>query len=46
VSSADALALLRAHAYSLGRDLDDLASAVVNRELPLEQLAFGGDIIR
>jgi hypothetical protein len=45
VSSADALALLRAHAYSLGRDLDDLASAVVNRELPLEQLAFGEDII-
>jgi hypothetical protein len=46
VSSADALALLRAHAYSLGRDLDDLASAVLNRELPLEQLALDEDIIR
>jgi hypothetical protein len=40
VTSADALALLRAHAYSSGRDLDDLAAHVVNGDVPLEQLAF------
>jgi hypothetical protein len=40
VTSADALALLRAHAYSECRDLDDLAAHVLNRDVPLEDLAF------
>jgi hypothetical protein len=40
VTSTDALALLRGHAYSEGRDLDDLAVHVLNGDVPLEQLAF------
>jgi hypothetical protein len=36
VTSADALALLRAHAYADGRDLDDLARSVTDREVPVE----------
>lgn len=40
VTSTDALALLRAHAYSQGRDLDDLAAQVVHGEVPLEHLAL------
>lgn len=38
VTSADALALLRARAYSEGRDLDDLAADVVSRDVPLAEL--------
>lgn len=40
VTSGDALALLRAHAYSEGRHLDDLAAHVVNGEVPVERLAL------
>jgi hypothetical protein len=39
VTSADALALLRARAYSDGCDLDDLAALVLDRDVPLEELA-------
>ena len=39
LTSGDALALLRARAYSEGRDLDDLAAHVVNGDVPLERLA-------
>ncbi|MBM7804484.1 hypothetical protein JOD57_000321 [Geodermatophilus bullaregiensis] len=39
VSSTDALALLRAHAYAHGEDLDELARRVVEREIPLDTLA-------
>ena len=38
VGSADALALLRAHAYSRGADVDDVAVAVLDRSLPVEAL--------
>jgi hypothetical protein len=43
VSSADALALLRAHAYTSGEDLDRLARRVVDREIPLDHLALDHD---
>lgn len=39
LTSTDALALLRAYAYSHGRDLDALAAQVIDREIPLEQLS-------
>ena len=40
VTSSDALALLRAHAYGAGLDLDELAGLVLEREVPLELLAL------
>ncbi|SHN58620.1 ANTAR domain-containing protein [Geodermatophilus obscurus] len=43
ISSDDALALLRAHAYSEGLQLDDLAVQVLSREIPLERLGFDRD---
>jgi hypothetical protein len=43
ISSADALALLRAHAYAEGLELDDLAAKVLSRQVPLEHLAFDSD---
>ncbi|GAB3301734.1 GAF domain-containing protein [Geodermatophilus aquaeductus] len=43
VNSTDALALLRAHAYADGADLDELARRVVEREIPLEHLALDHD---
>jgi hypothetical protein len=43
ISSENALALLRAHAYSEGLELDDLAVRVLAREVPLEDLAFHSD---
>jgi hypothetical protein len=43
ISSEDALALLRAHAYSEGLELDDLAVQVLSREVPLADLAFDSD---
>lgn len=36
--SADALSMLRAHAYVAGRDLDDVAADVVSGELPTDAL--------
>jgi hypothetical protein len=39
ISGPDALALLRAHAYAEGEDLEELARRVVDREIPLECLA-------
>jgi hypothetical protein len=44
VTSADALAILRAHAYAEGQPLDDLAHQVVNREIPLGDLALDRDV--
>jgi hypothetical protein len=38
VSSVDALALLRAYAYAHGRDLDDVAQAVLDQRLPVPEL--------
>lgn len=38
VTSADALALLRAHAYATNRVVDDLASDIVNRRIPTQHL--------
>jgi hypothetical protein len=40
VTSQDALALLRAHAYSDGRDLDDLAARVLSQEVPVGELGL------
>ncbi|GAB3348858.1 GAF domain-containing protein [Modestobacter lapidis] len=40
VSSTDALALLRGHAWAQGRDLDDVARAVLEQQLPLQNLAL------
>ncbi|MEX5721242.1 ANTAR domain-containing protein [Geodermatophilus maliterrae] len=40
ITSEDALALLRSHAYGTGSDLDDLAARVLAREVPLEELAY------
>ena len=39
VTSTDALALLRAHAFSSGLLLDDLAERVLDRRVPLAELA-------
>ncbi|MGY1779655.1 GAF domain-containing protein [Geodermatophilus sp. SYSU D01036] len=45
VSSTDALALLRAHAYTRGGDLDELARRIVEGEVPLSGLLDrGGDL--
>jgi hypothetical protein len=46
VSSEDALAILRAHAYAEGQALDELAGQVVGREVPLERLGFDQDTPR
>ena len=43
ISSQDALAVLRAHAYSEGLDLDDLAVRVLSRQIPLADLAPDGE---
>lgn len=43
VSSPDALAMLRAHAYGEGLTLDDLAARVLDRDVPLERLSIGAD---
>jgi len=43
ISSDDALALLRAHAYSEGLQLDDLAVQVLSRRIPLRHLGFDRD---
>ncbi|WP_456548396.1 ANTAR domain-containing protein [Blastococcus sp. SYSU D00813] len=40
ITSEDALALLRAHAYGSGMEVDDLAARVLAREVPLEELAY------
>jgi hypothetical protein len=40
VTSTDALALLRAHAYAHGQDLDDLARQIVEGKTPVDHLAF------
>jgi hypothetical protein len=40
VSSVDALAMLRARAYGEGLELDTLAHRVLDREVPVEQLAW------
>ena len=45
VSTTDALAILRVHAFVQGQDLDELAQQVVDREVPLESLALDQDII-
>jgi hypothetical protein len=39
INSADALALLRAHAYSSDQTLDEVAALVIDRELPLSEFA-------
>ncbi|MBB3677249.1 ANTAR domain-containing protein [Modestobacter versicolor] len=44
--SPDALALLRAWAYSHDSDLDDVAAAVVERRLPVEALSLATDPTR
>jgi len=40
VSSPDALALLRAHAYADGASLEELAARVLSREVSVEELSF------
>ena len=40
ITSADALAVLRAHAYTEGSDLDDVAARVLDGQVPLELLAL------
>ena len=39
----DALAVLRAHAYSTGRTIDDVADDVANRQLPAGELQIDSD---
>jgi hypothetical protein len=46
IGSPDALALLRAHAYSEGTDLDELAVRVLDRDVPLHVLAPDADPTR
>ena len=46
VPSPDALALLRAHAYATGSSLDELAAQVVNRQMPVGDLALDADTAR
>jgi hypothetical protein len=46
VSSTDALALLRAHAYAEDRDVDDLARRLVSADLPLESFRLDADRLR
>ena len=43
VPSPDALALLRAHALASGHSLDELAAQVINREVPVADLALDRD---
>jgi hypothetical protein len=43
LDSEDALAVLRAHAYATGVDLDEVAGEVVGGRLPLERLALESD---
>jgi hypothetical protein len=43
VTSPDALALLRAHAYAAGTSLDDLAAQVVGRQVPIGELSLDAD---
>ena len=43
VSSVDALSLLRAYAYGHGRDLDDVAQAVLDQQLPVPDLTSEAD---
>jgi hypothetical protein len=40
IDGLDALALLRAHAYSRGRNVDELAALVISRELPAAGFSF------
>lgn len=46
VSSPDALALLRAHAFAGGQSLDELASQVLTRQVPVGELALDPDSTR
>ena len=43
ISSENALALLRAHAYGEGLELDELADQVLSRQIPLDHLALRSD---
>ena len=40
LATSDALALIRAHAYSSEQDIDEMASLMVSRDVPLDDLAF------
>ena len=44
ITSEDALALLRAHAFAAGMEVDDLAARVLAREVPLADLASDDDL--
>jgi hypothetical protein len=46
IPSPDALALLRAHAYTEGQSLDELAAQVLSRQVPVEELALDSDTSR
>lgn len=43
ISTQDALAVLRGHAYAADRTIDDLAEDIVNREIPVADLELGGE---
>jgi len=43
VSTADALALLRGHAYATSRTVDDVARDITNRRIPAEELRIGSN---
>ncbi|OMQ16677.1 GAF domain-containing protein [Modestobacter sp. VKM Ac-2676] len=43
VSSPDALALLRAHAFAAGSSLEDVAARVLDRTVPVQELALDSD---
>ena len=43
MSSPDALALLRAHAYAEGSTLDELAARVLSRDVPIDELSLDFD---
>jgi len=46
VPSPDALALLRAHAYSSGQSVDDFAGQVLDREVEVDELSLDSDSSR
>ena len=43
VSTPDALALLRGHAYATGRTVDDIARDVTNRRIAAQELRVGSN---
>ena len=43
VSTADALALLRGHAYAIGCTVDDVAGDIANHRIAVQELRVGSN---